>query len=1385
MIVQNIYFKEKFFSIIYALLFLVEIKSIKANISIKKIYSYREESFYLDKENPKKYYLYQNTKYEKEKNYDIILQLKNILKDSYDINIYIYTTNTYIYNLENLTKLNETTNDLDNYQYKIELTPENENYSEYSLSNFENNKNINISYYQFYYLVFLKGNKIDFFKTHFTLFNTLDEIEIFPNNLSNSYYYRYENNYFINNFIFIFKINRKYFHYKYLNIQLLSFYENSLFNIDIYQKNKTSEIFSHKNFNKLDYSMPINNTRLFYLNLSFIKNNKDNTEKNNFAIFFEFLNSDNNIFQNIPEKTKKFTFLSGNEIYFLSIIKNSSNNTGESNRNLFYVLNFLSKDDILINNNYFYLEYFLSDKNEYYDEHGIDINNNFLIDLINNNRNNFIKSDSIYIKLDSLFFFNIRINKNENLNKLLILKLYINDNNSKNKLKIKSIYFRFLPLILLTGDTYNYNKSYYKYYNSQNYLDNIGYYYIPMKNITKNKILFCPYENTMNLYFGEFDISKNLMLPSLENQKLYIINPYNSTLFNGITIITINKYNNYFIQFGEIDENILNNLKINIYKNDEKINKEIKINDNIKELYFFNIYSFNYSFILDINVIYGNVSVEYLSLDEVISDFDKNFYNIFPFNKEVLNKYIKSIDTPTLIDTSNIEIIRIINNQFINDIDISVNFYKSLLYINKYRIYNEIEENELLPLFISSYETLAKFKINLNQFTGEIKYKFFLINRNPFNEEYQDYNISISINNESFYLSQIDNNIFHIGVASILRFNQVKITNNCHKNLLVWVQIENFDESNYEVFYASQNYFNGVISTGKIYLFLFDYINIIKKKDIGLYPYKFIFHLEKPISSKCNGYYHQLLVNQNFDPKKLVFSPTNINSIYYEITINGDILHLYDELSFEDFNFILNKDKFYYLNTLLRQINGYLLVNFHMEYKYDLSDKKNELVNFNFNESIYSINYKLAEENKNKYLLFQILSCEYISNFNVIFFKEKTNFSYSSINDDNNGNIEKISEQNIFGFINLENINNKNETNFISVIQPRKLFIRYLYTNSKVDMSIINSLDDESKYQYNINIEKIRKVENKDIFSISFDCFLKNTITNYFILTLKEEEEDIVNECQFLSYLYKFKNKVFTIDFNNNYNNFFSNSIIYKKYISFKDEGINNRISREITFENYGNYKVYILAEELENYSLYKLLGVKTYSYINDGTDSTEDKKEGEVSIVLILLIIVLTLLIIILSAFIIYHYVRKENINQIIKFMNLPKNDPMNLDKNNLLISFISNRSENSNNSNNLLFPILNNSNSEEENKNNSIENQNNKIENNEDNNEKKELDIDEEKSEPPPPAMTPFLPENKISELMKGIKYNQSNNNNLHKEDKMYTNEGTNLTHPGKNFE
>lgn len=51
-----------------------------------------------------KLYYYQNTKFQQEKNYDIILQFKNILKVASYIHIYVYTSNTYIYNMDNLIK---------------------------------------------------------------------------------------------------------------------------------------------------------------------------------------------------------------------------------------------------------------------------------------------------------------------------------------------------------------------------------------------------------------------------------------------------------------------------------------------------------------------------------------------------------------------------------------------------------------------------------------------------------------------------------------------------------------------------------------------------------------------------------------------------------------------------------------------------------------------------------------------------------------------------------------------------------------------------------------------------------------------------------------------------------------------------------------------------------------------------------------------------------------------------------------------------------------------------------------------------------------------------------------------------------------------------------
>ena len=1249
---------------IFAFLFLFKLKEINANMIFKKIQSNREELLYLDKENPIKCYLYQNNKYQQEKSYDIILQLKDILKDNYDDYIYIYMSNNFI-SYEEIIKIDETTNNLIDYQLKFDISSLSLNYSEYSLNNING-----YTLYQFYYIIFVKGNNNNSLKCNFIIFNTMNEIELFPKEIASKFYYRFENNY-NSTTNYIFAINSKFVTNKNLNIQFLTYSENNLFNIDIYKiinKNETFEIYSLQNFNSLDYVMEINDIQFFYINLSLTQNNNETIDSSNrFAIFFNFLCFDCDInFKKIPEQSKEFYFLSKKEYYFYSIMNCSDyiNNGIELNNNLFYMLQFFLDEDYLISNNdFFLLEYFIYSINV-----NITINNDYLNYLINNN-NNFIRMKSIYNNVNNIFFYKAYINNNnnDNLNKLILIKITLNNNNIKNKLRLKHIHFRSLPLIILSEEIYNNKKSFIKYYISQNILDKFGYYYISIKDIDRNKILYCPYESTMNLYFGEYDISESLILPILENQKLYIINQYNSTLYNGITIITLNKYNNYFFQFGEIDDTILDNLKIyNFKKNEINMNKEISINNNIKELYFFNIYYFNDSFILDLNIIFGNVTVEYLSLDS-LRDIDKNFYNIFPFYKEILKNNIKIINNPTLIDTSNIEIIRIINNQYSNDINNTKKLTKNLFYINKYKIYTEMEENNLVPLFISSQDYFNKYKININSISGEMKYKFLLYNGNPLNEDNDEYNVSISINNEFFYLSIKDNNFIHRGVANILRNNNVRINNLCHKNVLIWGQIGNLEENKYEIFYASEKSFTGVMTIGKVYLFVFDYITIIKKKEIGLYPYKLVFDLEKPISSKSNGYYHQSLVNKDLDIKKFIFNPTNINAIYYEMAHFGKIISFFNEITLEDFNYIFNDDKHFYLNTLIQQINGYLKVNFYMEYKYDLTEKENELVSFNFDNSIYSTNFKLAEATKKK-LLFQVLSCEKSNNFDVSFFKENSEISFSLSKNDINENIEKITEQNIFGIIYLDKINNiDNDNYFLRIINPQKLFLRYIYTNSNIELSHINYLHEQNKEQYNINIEKIKKVENKDIFSISFDCFLKNTITNYFILTLNEREDDIINECQFLSYLYNHKNN-FAINTKNN--RILSDYIAYNNYISFKDEGINERISREITFETFGNYKVYILAEELENYSLYKLLGVKTYSYINEGNDineSVENKKENEVSFILILLIILLSLLIIILSSFIIYHYVRKENINQIISFMNLPNKELYNMKKNNM----------------------------------------------------------------------------------------------------------------------
>lgn len=1337
-------FSTNNFSIFLFIIFL-QIILIKPFVIVKRVFSYQEEQLNLDKNEPIKYFLFQNFK--KEINSDIILQIKkksNI--DNNSVYSYIYGTNIYYNNVMNLIKINESTNEFINYLFKFDLNSKNYNIDEYPLTYYDEHDN-NHTIFSYYYIVFqLKSSKSEFFKANILLFNTLDIIEIAPDNLNRIFYYKYENNYEVKNYIF--KINCKEVQNNFINVQILSYDENNKFNISLEKlTNDTIQemIYSSSNINKLDYTNEIKDTKLLIVNLTYIK--ADNLEKQSFAILFEF-SLINYIYPQLNETSINIKLLSRNEYYFYYIL-DGKNEKYNFIKNIHFCLEFLSTEDISIENNYFSLEYLISEQNDFFNQMDVEIKNKFLAELIKENQNNFNDMKSNLDELNSIFFFKADINITENLNKILILKIVLNDNNEKNKLIMKNIKVRFLPLIKLTEKIYNEQKSYIKYYNLKNFLDNFGYYYVPIQSIQKTKILYCPFENAMNIYLGEFDLAEKLLIPNLKNQKIYLLNPYNHTLYNGITIITNNSNSNYFFQFGDIEENILNNLEINIIRKVNNLNREIKLRNDIKELYFFNINYINESFILDGNLVYGNVSVEFLSLDS-LNETEKNFNNIFPLNKQLLKNNIKIIKNPTLINSSNYEIIRIMNNQYEFENNTINKYCYNLLYINRYKKLSEIEKNQVTPLFISSENKISRFKIITGDNNEYLKYKFF-VHKGNYDPEYQ-YNISIFLNNKEINVLSNDSIRIYNGSTYILKFNnQIRIINNGHQDVLIWTIFGDYNESDYEMFNASSKSFNNIMNSGKTYLFIFDYFNIINKKNIGLDPYKFIFTLERPISVKSDGYYLQFLSKKKIPIKNLLFELSSINSIYFEIRNQEEILDLNNNITFSHNNSFINALKDYNLNTLINQINGYLTINFYMIYKYDITNKINELLYNDFDDSIYSINYQIAKPNKKKYLLFQVLFCTYDKDLNISFYKENSNISYSMNNNNDKGKIEKLSKGNYFGYADLNQVKNEEEDNyFINVIKPGKLFIRYLFSKTKIDFNIINLIEEQAKYHSNINIEKSKKIESKTIFSVSFDCLLKNTLTNYYILILEESEEDIINECQFLSQLYKYeKNEVFENNLKEN--------LEYQKYFSFTDEGINDRIKREITFDNYGNYKIYILAEEIENLSLFKLLGVKTYSYVYEENDiSIKDNiKNDDVSFVLILIIIILSVLILIIISLIIYRICKKDNFNQMIAFMKLSKNDSNNSINNALL--------------NKSALSIDSKKCRELEDKLPYKDNINNHFDNNIQNNEEDKLDL-------PPPPVTAFPdPDNQISEMVNQIK-SKKMESKIYNNDKIYTNDGSN---------
>ena len=321
---------------------------------------------------------------------------------------------------------------------------------------------------------------------------------------------------------------------------------------------------------------------------------------------------------------------------------------------------------------------------------------------------------------------------------------------------------------------------------------------------------------------------------------------------------------------------------------------------------------------------------------------------------------------------------------------------------------------------------------------------------------------------------------------------------------------------------------------------------------------------------------------------------------------------------------------------------------------------------------------------------------------------------------------------------------------FINIIKPYHAYIKYYYT-SNINMNYI--------YQnnYNINIEKDN---NQNGFIISFDCFIKKIKTNYTILILNKIEikKTITNECEFFSYLEKKIN------------------ITNMKYLSFIDMNENIRIKKDITFDKTGNYAIYILAQTIDNISLYKYLGTESYSYSNDYNQNTNNEHIGNNHMEIIAIFIFITVIFILIILFFVFRCVRKNKLIKLYKTISNNSLLPEDLDNLqssiNKLIEHKNVKDQNSiNNDNNFLLfdkPSLEN---EEENEkvNNKYNNKiNNKIDNNIENN---DMEFEQGQSAAPLLGDTFCSEEDRIKNELAKIK-NSSNKIKKNNKEKMYIN-------------
>ena len=223
------------------------------------------------------------------------------------------------------------------------------------------------------------------------------------------------------------------------------------------------------------------------------------------------------------------------------------------------------------------------------------------------------------------------------------------------------------------------------------------------------------------------------------------------------------------------------------------------------------------------------------------------------------------------------------------------------------------------------------------------------------------------------------------------------------------------------------------------------------------------------------------------------------------------------------------------------------------------------------------------------------------------------------------------------------------------------------------------------------------------------------------------------------------------------------------KFIKFIDNNMNERIQKEIYLEEIGDYEIFVMAQALESFPIYKYLGSETYSYeyrFRDRNVDEDSLKTGDsIDTAILIVIILLSLFIVLIIIFIIFFFKKKR------KLMNLIDNK-----KENLIQSKI-NESENEFSSEFELATIINNSSYDI--KNISQEKIFKPIKDMDDSNMKigNDFNIDFENNlpgEPPAPIIcnTFCSEEDRMKFELKKLKNSPNNKNNDNGEDKKYFN-------------